>query len=81
MFIDDYTRKNWVYFVSHKNESLDVFKIFKSFVEKEIGMNIKCLRSDRGGEFTSNPFNMFYESKGIERQLPATYTPQQNGVA
>ncbi|GKF16696.1 cysteine-rich receptor-like protein kinase 25-like protein [Tanacetum coccineum] len=44
-------------------------------------MNIKCLRSDRGGEFTSNSFNEFCEAQGIKRQLTAAYTPQQNRVA
>ncbi|MFS7989867.1 putative RNA-directed DNA polymerase [Helianthus anomalus] len=81
VFIDDYTRKTWVYFLSHKNESFEWFKIFKSSVEKETDMSIKCLRSDRGGEFTSSLFKTFCESQGIKRQLTAAYTPQQNGVA
>lgn len=81
VFIDDYTRKSWVYFLSQKNESFEMFKNFKNYVEKETGMNIKCLRSDRGGEFTSNSFNEFCEAQGIKRQLTAAYTPQQNGVA
>lgn len=81
MFIDDYTRKSWIYFLSHKNGSFELFKSFKRYVEKEIGMNIRCLRSDRGGEFTSNAFNEFCEAQGIKRQLRAAYTPMQNGVA
>lgn len=47
----------------------------------ETGIKIKCLRSDRGGEFTSNPFNKYCETQGIKRQLTTAYTPQQNGVA
>ncbi|KAI3501210.1 hypothetical protein L1887_29073 [Cichorium endivia] len=81
MFIDDYTRKSWVYFLSHKSESFEFFKVFKKSVELETGMNIKCLRSDRGGEFTSSAFNEFCKTQGIKRQLTAAYTPQQNGVA
>jgi transposase InsO family protein len=38
------------------------------------------LRTDRGGEVTSNEFGEFCKSQGISRQLTATYTPQQNGV-
>ncbi|GKA89061.1 retrovirus-related pol polyprotein from transposon TNT 1-94 [Tanacetum coccineum] len=41
-------------------------KSFKFFVEKETGMNIKCLRSDRGGEFTSNSFNEFVKLKVLK---------------
>ena len=50
-------------------------------VENETGLPIKCLRTDRGGEFTSLEFNKFCEQNGIKRQLTTAYTPQQNGVA
>jgi transposase InsO family protein len=50
-------------------------------VENETCLSIKCLRTDRGGEFTSLEFNKFCEQHGIKRQLTTAYTPQQNGVA
>ncbi|XP_011015000.1 PREDICTED: uncharacterized protein LOC105118689 [Populus euphratica] len=50
-------------------------------VENETDLSIKCLRTNRGGEFTSLEFNKFCEQHGIKRQLATTYTPQQNGVA
>lgn len=81
LLIDDFSRKSWVYLLCEKAEAFDVFKIFKSRVEKEAGAPIFCLRTDRGGEFTSNVFNQFCEEHGIKRQLTAAYTPQQNGVA
>lgn len=43
-------------------------------------MTIKRLRTDRGGEFTSNKFKDFCETSGIQRHMTAPYTPQQNGV-
>ena len=49
-------------------------------VEKESGMPIKCLRTNRGGEFNSAKFNDFCKQHGVKRQLITTYTPQQNGV-
>ncbi|CAL8132132.1 unnamed protein product [Prunus armeniaca] len=49
-------------------------------VELQSGFNVKCLRSDRGGEFTSSEFNKLCEVEGIQRQLSMAYTPQQNGV-
>ena len=42
---------------------------------------MKCLRSERGGEFISNEFNNFYIEQGIKRQVLAPSTPQQNGIA
>ncbi|KAF2295179.1 hypothetical protein GH714_031933 [Hevea brasiliensis] len=50
-------------------------------VEKEIGFPIKCLRTDRGGEFNSTEFTDFCKQQGVKRQLTMAYTPQQNGVA
>ena len=56
---DDFSRMMWVTFLKEKSEAFDKFKIFRNRVENESSMKIKCLRSDRGGEFTSNEFNMF----------------------
>jgi hypothetical protein len=80
-FTDDLTRKTWIYLMKEKSSALDLFKKFKVLVENESGCVIQCLRTDRGGEFTSNDFNMFCSDHGIKRQLTAAYTPQQNGVA
>nr|GEV03513.1 zinc finger, CCHC-type [Tanacetum cinerariifolium] len=38
------------------------------------------LRTDRGGEFTSNEFTQYCKENRIARQLTAPYSPQQNGV-
>jgi transposase InsO family protein len=43
-------------------------------------LKIKFLRSDNGGEFTSNEFMYLCEEKGIKIQFSTTKTPQQNGV-
>ena len=59
---------------------MENFRKFKALVEKQSGLCIKALRSDRGGEFTSNEFNLFCEESGIRRELIAPYTPEQNGV-
>ena len=80
LFIDDYSRKTWVHFLVEKSEALNSFKYFKTMVEKEADMFIKCLRTDRGGEFNSNEFNHFCKESGIKRQLTTAFTPQQNDV-
>ena len=50
-------------------------------VEGEIGEKICCLRSDNGGEYTSNEFDQYLHECGIRRQFTCANTPQQNGVA
>ena len=80
-FIDDFSRKAWVKFLVYKADAFASFILFKNYVEKESGLSIKCLRTDRGGEFTSNEFNDYCQQHGIKRRLATAYTPQQNGVA
>ena len=48
--------------------------------ENESDHKIKCLSSDRGGEFTSNQFFDFCEEHGIRMEFSTARTPQQNGV-
>ena len=48
---------------------------------KKIGKILKCLKSDKGGEFISNEFNNFYIERGIKRQVSTLGTPEQNGIA
>uniref|UniRef100_A0A2N9GLP2 Gag-Pol polyprotein n=1 Tax=Fagus sylvatica TaxID=28930 RepID=A0A2N9GLP2_FAGSY len=80
-FIDDYSRRCWVYPIKNKADVFPVFKIFKARVELESEKKIKCLRTDNGGEYTSVEFDSFCQQEGIKRQFTVAYTPQQNGVA
>jgi transposase InsO family protein len=43
-------------------------------------LKIKSLRSDNGGEFTSNEFMEFCSEHGIKRKFLVARTPQKNGV-
>jgi hypothetical protein len=81
LFIDDFSRMCWIGLLKHKDEAFEKFQIFKALVENELDLKIKCLRSDRGGEYTSNEFIEFCEQHGIKRQFSVAGTPQQNGVA
>ena len=67
--------------MKQKSKVFGVFKKFKAVVEKESGHKIKAMRSDRGGEFTSNEFQEFCEANGIRRPMTVPRSPQQNGVA
>ncbi|KAH9706497.1 hypothetical protein KPL70_012225 [Citrus sinensis] len=80
-FIDDYSRRCWVYPIKKKSDVFPVFKEYKARVELESGKKIKCLRTDNGGEYTDGEFLAFCKQEGIQRQFTVAYTPQQNGVA
>ena len=78
LFIDDFSRKTWLYFFKQQSEVFVPIKNFKALVEKESVYEIKALRSDTGGEFTSKEFNDFGQSHRIYRPLMVPYSPQQN---
>ena len=75
LFIDDFSRRTWVYFLQDKSEAFTIFQRFKTLVEKEAGMQIKALRTNRGGKYKSQEFEDFCSQHGIKRQLSAAYTP------
>jgi hypothetical protein len=53
LFVDDYSRKMWVYFLKLKSNVFNEFQKFKALVEKELGCHIASLNSDNGGELCS----------------------------
>jgi hypothetical protein len=81
VFIDDFSRKSWIFFMKTKGQVFSRFQEFKSFVENQTGKKIRVLRSDNGGEYTSKEFMEFCVGEGIKRELIVPYNPQQNGVA
>ena len=59
-FIDDYSRKAWIYILKQKSNVFEIFKKFKVLVENEKDLKIKYLYSDNGGEYYSKKFEEFY---------------------
>ena len=47
-FIDEVSRKLWIYLIKRKSDVIEVFKKFKVSVEKQCGKNLEILRTDGG---------------------------------
>ncbi|KAL2246274.1 UNVERIFIED_CONTAM: Retrovirus-related Pol polyprotein from transposon TNT 1-94 [Sesamum indicum] len=80
-FVDDSTRKVWVYFLKRKSDAFDTFRRWRALVENETGLQVKCLRSDNGGEYSSEGIKNYWPDHGIRMQKTIPGTPQQNGIA
>jgi len=75
IFIDDFSRKCWIYFMQKKDQTFSKFCEFKPSVEKESGKKIKALRSTNDGEYVSQEFKDFCAIEGIKRELMAPHNP------
>ena len=51
-FIDDFSRKTWIYFMKNKYKVFSKFKEFKALIKNYTEKKIKIFRSDNGREFT-----------------------------
>ena len=79
-FIDDKTRYVWVHTLKLKAEVFDRFVEWKALVEKQSGQKLKVLRTDNGGEYTSNKFEEFLKREGVLHECTVPKTPEQNGI-
>jgi transposase InsO family protein len=73
-FIDDYSRRTWIFFMKTKDEVFSGFREFMALVEKQ-KRKIKVLRSDNWGEYTSIDFMDFCKEAGIKRELTVPFNP------
>lgn len=80
-FLDDYSKKIFVYVLHNKSEVLEKFIEFKKLVENQLSRTIKILRTDNGLEYVNRNFSNFLKNAGIIHQTTTPYTPEQNGTA
>ena len=76
-FIDDYSHFTWIYILKYKHEVFRQLKNWKAMVEKSSGYQLKVLRTDNGGEYTSNEFQEYLQQEGIRHELTVPKTPAQ----
>ena len=81
LFIDEHSRYGVVAFLRTKDETFREYKDFESWLRVQFGKPVKCLQSDRGGEFTSHEFSEYLRQQGTIRHLTVHDSPQSNGIA
>jgi len=81
LFVDDFSRMTWVYFLKHKSEVPDKFYAFYQMIHTQFGKKIQVLRSNNGGEFVNKSMQEFFRKNGLIHQISCLNTPQHNGVA
>ena len=80
-FIND---KSWLmtlYLLKTKDEVPWAYKQYEVWVETQMGLKIKVLNSDQGGEYQGHDFIEYLKSKGTVQKLNVHDTPQHARVA
>ena len=85
LYIDDYSRLSWVYFLRIKTsaEICTVFREFKVMLELKFQPHrITRFRSDNGrGEYNNIEFLSILKESGISFEPAPPYTPHKNGIS
>ena len=80
-FLDDHTRKIFVYFLKHKDEVPNVVEKFIKMAENQTGHKLKTLRTDNGREYVNSTLKGKLDNLGVRHETSIPYHPQQNGRA
>ena len=67
--------------IRHKHETAAVVRRVVAWIERQTGLPIQRVRSDRGGEYLSGELQSFFAERGIQTEPTAPYSPQSNGTA
>ncbi|XP_061360887.1 uncharacterized protein LOC133304840 [Gastrolobium bilobum] len=77
VIVDDFSRFTWTLFLAHKSKAFQAFRKLAKFIQNEKSLNIVSIRSDHGGEFENQDFEMFCDENGIQHNFSTPRTPQQ----
>jgi len=61
-FIDDKTRKTFIYFLKGKDEVFIKFQEFKELAETQTGKSLKAIRTDNGKEYVNQAMSEFMKT-------------------
>src|SRR4051812_35815223 len=78
IFIDDYSRYTYIYFMKHRNKLLCIYKKFCTMVRTQFSTYSKKIYFDFGGEYLSHDFRQFLTEHRILPQLSCPDAYAQN---
>ena len=74
-FVDDFSRRVWIYYLRKKFEIFEKFKEWKAMVENQTGQKIRYLCSNNKGEYKDGEFLKFCKYTEIMRHFTIKKTP------
>uniref|UniRef100_A0A251S8E3 Putative zinc finger, CCHC-type n=1 Tax=Helianthus annuus TaxID=4232 RepID=A0A251S8E3_HELAN len=79
LFVDFYSKYNWLYPIKKKSDVSILFPQFKTLVENFFRTPLVSIFSDNGGEYIG--LASYFQRNGISHFTTPPHTPEQNGVA
>jgi len=80
-FLDDYSRKAWVYTLKNTSDAPKIINFIKLINNQFPDNKIKIFKSDNGKEYNNKKIINFCKRNGISKVFSPPYNPQNNSIA
>jgi hypothetical protein len=81
IFIDEFSRHTWIYFIKHCSEALSTYKNFSAMICTHFDTSIRVFHANSAGEYLFDALHQVLGEQGTLAQFSCPSAHAQNGVA